>query len=214
MSSRPVFHETETPRSQRLQRLPRLGRARVWRSLLLGVTEPANDLHWEFIAKRNSHAYLDRPEPWLAPGAADEMLSRLPADASVLEWGAGSSTLWFDRHHVRVRSVETHDGWAREVTNRITERSRVVLMREEDPEYVAPDVSSYDLVLIDGRRRNACGLHVSETGPRGLYVVLDDSHRGEYEPAMEALSKRSAWQRHWPGLSAMMTPKMTSMFLL
>ena len=214
MTSRPVFHETHVPRVERLRRLPRLGRVKVWRSLLLGVTEPDNDSHWAFILKRNSGAYLDQAEPWLAPGAADEVLTRTPAGGTVFEWGAGSSTLWFDNHGFSVISLETDETWAREIQDRTTERCQVVLMQERAPGYSTPDLAGYDLVLIDGRSRNACGLHVADTAPSGSYVVLDDSHRGEYAPAMEALSRRSVWQQHWPGLSAMLTPKMTSMFQL
>lgn len=172
-----------------------------------------NDQHWGFIAKRDTHLYMEDPAPWLAPGVTDEILARVPAHEHVFEWGAGSSTLWFVSHAIKVTSFETHEGWAEDVRARGRGHADVRHLPAEGA-YLTPDLDGYALVLIDGRRRNECGLHAAKTSPPGQLVVFDDSHREAYRAAMEALSQRAVWQRHWPGLSAMMTPKMTSMFRL
>ena len=100
-----------TTRRERVDRAGRLVNPRVWRSLLLGVTEPTNDWHWAFINKRDTAAYLDSPEPWLAEGAAAMLGGYVTRDTRVLEWGAGASTLWFVGAGAEVTAIETDPDW-------------------------------------------------------------------------------------------------------
>jgi hypothetical protein len=209
-----LAHESNVLRSARLRRARRLLRPKVWRSVLLGATDPMNDEHWAFISKRGTDLYLEDPEPWLAPGASTDIAANIDGpDLAAFEWGAGSSTLWFVSQGVRVVSYETHSGWADEVDRRARGHADVRLVDHSDPAYSTPDLYGFRFVLIDGRQRNACGLHVAATFGAGV-VIFDDSHRERYQPAIDALSRRSVWQRHFPGLSAMMTPKLTSVFRL
>jgi hypothetical protein len=46
----------------------------------------------------------------------------------------------------------------------------------------------FDLVVVDGRARTACVLQALPKVRRGGFLLLDDSYRGEYSPAMAALA--------------------------
>lgn len=178
----------------------------------LALTEPDNDPAWEFIARRNGLLYLEDPQPWFAPGAAEELAPYLGDGVTALEWGAGASTLWMLSRGVRVTALETHGGWASEVERRGRGHIDVRLVEPGTDAYFPP-LDGYDLAMIDAHRRPECARHVLAENFTGL-VVWDDTHRREYRDALAAISDAAVKQRHFAGLSAQLTPKMTSLFWL
>lgn len=194
--------------------LRRLPRPKVWRSLLLGLTDPANDAHWDFVAKRDTPAYLDDPEPWFAPGAVQHLAERLGEGARVFEWGAGASTLWFAARRCPVRSFETEPEWIELVAGRARDLVDIRLVDVESEEYIAPDLAGYRVVVIDGRRRRECALHAARSADAGALVIFDDSHRATYGEGVQALRARAVDEWHFPGHSATLTPKLSSIFQL
>src|SRR5690349_1289947 len=105
-------HEPGASFVQRATRLARrIGNRKVWRSVLLGLTDPTNDSHWRFIVKRGTDAYLSSPQPWFAPGAVERLEGVVATEAKVFEWGAGASTLWFLSRGCKVVSFETDRSW-------------------------------------------------------------------------------------------------------
>lgn len=55
-----------------------------------------------------------------------------------------------------------------------------------------PD-ASFDLVIVDGRARNACVVHALPKVLRGGFLLLDNADRVEYQPSIERLAA-------WPGM--------------
>lgn len=144
--------------------------------------------------------------PWWtfdAVQAVDEFLADRP-QARVFEWGSGASTLWLSKRAGEVVSVE-HDGqWHAMVTGRLADRDNVALRhvpahtsgrvgsakpgfeRQYFDRYVHAirDVpGSFDLIVIDGRAREACLEEAALRLAPGGIILLDDFKRGRYRQA-------------------------------
>jgi predicted O-methyltransferase YrrM len=145
-------------------------------------------------AKRGS-----TPErPWIVPAAIGWLRRRVKSDWSVLELGAGRSTVWFANRAGRVLSFEDNDFWADQTRSRIAEVGlRNVELRalpvEKLPRAVAelPE-AAFDLVVVDFlespdvTRIDALAPAMSRVKPGG-YLLLDDSDRPGYAAAYELL---------------------------
>jgi len=117
---------------------------------------------------------------------------RLPASTSVLEWGAGASTLFFQDRVQQVVSVEHNGEWFEQLGSQVGAAVTLKFAPTKD-EYIRPkfeeqEVSQFDLIVVDGIHRIEC-LEQAENlvSPRGV-ILLDDSTRSEYDPARTRLS--------------------------
>ena len=141
------------------------------------------------------------------------ILERTP-NARVFEYGSGASTVWLARRAASVTSIEHHAGWHERVTEHLGTMSGLapVDLRLVEPDRAAPDDPIYasqksgevgqtfeayakaietsedalfDVIVIDGRARQACLKHaVSALAPNGV-IVFDNSHRKRYRRAIE-----------------------------
>jgi hypothetical protein len=138
----------------------------------------------------------DKPIPWFTYPAID-FLDRIPAQAlSVFEWGSGNSTLWWAARARAVLAVESNEAWYNRIRERLPSQA-VVHLRKEKPGYVdmlANSGTTFDVIVIDGDHRNECAAQaVAHANPDGL-IVLDNSDRRAYAPAVEVLSA-AGWRR-------------------
>ena len=141
-------------------------------------------------------------------------------NAKVLEFGSGSSTLWFAKHTKNLVSVEHHPDWFKKIGELLISKSEcntVNLILHERPYYTIcnqfPD-NYFDLILVDGRNRSGCIKHSIRTLKRGGVLMLDNAERRYYRKAIKLLrgwktvrtTQRepdtcgftySNWQTHW-----------------
>src|SRR2546426_7052401 len=151
---------TEKPshnRLARLARLVRLSHPSAWRFLLLTATDPALDQLYALLRNERPPKILDSPYPRYAISAVEYLAPRVRPGFRILEWGAGSSTLWFAREGASVLSIEHDPLWQLRTGARLPDTS-VVLRRELGPEYWSPveSIQEFDLIAIDGRCRQEC----------------------------------------------------------
>jgi Methyltransferase domain len=111
--------------------------------------------------------------PWIAANAFRFLRARLAPTARVFEWGAGMSTLWYERHCAEVHAVEGDAGWRRRVVER-ARSARVYLL--DGPAYVNKildfPAGYFDLVSIDGARRAECfEAALTRVRPGGMLLV-------------------------------------------
>lgn len=151
--------------------------------------------------------------PWWTFDSADQVTAFLAErpDARVFEWGSGASTLWLAARAGSVHSVEHHAGWADALAPRLPDN--VTLTVIEPTESTRPTVGSrkpghagldfavyvaaiddvegdFDVIVIDGRAREAClARAVERLRPDGL-VVFDNVDRQRYVDAIDALAGR------------------------
>lgn len=132
-------------------------------------------------------------------------------NARVFEWGSGASTIWLAKRAGEVISVEHDQDWADQVCGRIQNLPQVQLnvvaptASGDVPsakfgfegqffdDYVAKidDVDgTFDLIVIDGRVREACLERAVTRLSEGGIILLDDYKRKRYQTAAESLGLR------------------------
>ena len=128
-----------------------------------------------------------QPLPWISYSAIGLLSERLSSSHTVLEFGAGYSTLFFGERARRVVSIEHDAGWIAWVRERIPRNVELVpTQRGPAAVYCAPLAGldeSFDVILVDGRHRNeTLEKALDHLNPKGV-ILLDDSHRPCYAPA-------------------------------
>jgi hypothetical protein len=145
--------------------------------------------------------------PWWTFDAIDEVERFLAAHprARTFEWGSGVSTLWLAAHGAQVTSVEHDRAWAERmlpllpasVTLHVVEPAPAGpgAVRSGKAGFAGLDFASYvaavdavpgdlDLVVIDGRAREACLDRVLDRLAPGGLIVFDDTERDRYAAAI------------------------------
>lgn len=141
--------------------------------------------------------------PWMPFDAIAFLREYLRPDHQVFEYGSGGSTIFFARHAAHVVSIEHDASWGRVVQETLTDRG----IENADLRAIAPEQrpsaqfgsrspgfedasfqhyveaihefppSHFDLIVVDGRARNACLREALPHIKRGGIVVLDNSDR-------------------------------------
>jgi predicted O-methyltransferase YrrM len=133
----------------------------------------------------------------------------------VFEYGSGASTIWLARRAGQVTSVEHHAGWHDRMVAALAARNDLcpVALQLVEPDatpasdrlYLSDKAGEkgqsfaayaraiegdpgalYDLIVIDGRARNACLAHAAAHLAPGGMIVFDNSARGRYARAISA----------------------------
>lgn len=166
--------------------------------------------------------------PWWPYEAITWVASALPPQPRVFEYGGGGSTLWLEDCGATVTVVEHDEQWNRQLAMRLSPRTRLLFRPPAEsgtiasaslPGYLDDYVAaidgeadgSLDLVVVDGRARAECVRRaMPKVGPGGL-LLLDDTNRERYRPAVNLLSD---WERHvFSGLkSGHIPPSQTSVW--
>lgn len=163
--------------------------------------------------------------PWWTFEAADEVAAflRERPGARVLEWGSGASTVWLAQRAGSVVSIEHDPRWAARTARALAARDRDnVALRVVEPTRLVPpggvpsgkagfaglDFEAYadavddvpgdlDLVVIDGRAREACLVRAIDRLAGDGLIVFDNVDRRRYRDAIEQLGRRLdvAWTR-------------------
>ena len=163
--------------------------------------------------------------PWWTFAASDQVADflRQRPHARIFEWGSGASTLWLSARGGTVLSVEHDADWADRVRGLLPDNARLLL---REPAALTPvgagdepvvasakrgfdglDFRRYvdaidevdgdlDLVVIDGRAREACLDRAVSRLARGGLIVLDNVERARYREALARHPRlRVTWTR-------------------
>lgn len=149
-------------------------------------------------------------QPWMVLGAIEQIIEHLPHTNTILEYGGGSSTVyWLEFSDSMVTTVEHHPGWCAEMRKAIKKEWRERWVLKEKPsrpkgkrrgsdgafydDYVAAGRGEWDMVVVDGRCRGACiEAAIPWVAPGGLLVV-DNAERPKYAAAIAKVP--SEWAR-------------------
>lgn len=160
------------------------------------------------LAIHDVEALVALDVPWWTFESADlvaDHLARRPG-AAVFEWGSGASTVWLARRAGSVTAVEHDESWAARVRSLVGTSAEVLTVpaveargaggaRSSKRGHEGLDFTAYartieerpgpfDLIVIDGRAREAC---LAEALPRladGGLVVFDNVDRKRYRDAI------------------------------
>lgn len=146
--------------------------------------------------------------PWWTLESAAKVAGFLEArpGARVFEWGSGSSTFWLSRRAASVVSVEHDPEWAAQMQVIAPANAQIILVTpvrpagpgavtSRKPGFEGLDFADYvaqidkidgefDLIVIDGRAREACLQRaVPRLAPGGV-IVFDNVDRQRYREAI------------------------------
>jgi len=213
-----MHEKPHSARKARFARLTRLLHPSAWRFLALTATDPALDTLYDLLRRESVPKILDAPYPRYTTPTVEYLASRVGPGSRVLEWGAGSSTLWFAKRGASILSVEHDPRWHRLTSERLPESSRI-LQRDLGPAYWRPveSIREFELIAIDGRCRSECAAFVLEEVRAGRHrpgmaLVFDDSQRARYRESLEALARAADWTWTYSGTSNEVLDKTTTLF--
>ena len=179
-----------------LDRWARRSRRGLWVRSLLSIYDPAEMLAYDV--------------PWWTFESTDlvERHLRATPDARVFEWGSGASTLWLCRRAGAVISVEHDPAWAAAVRPLLPANATLTVVEpapatghddvlSHKPGFEGLDFAAYvaalestdgvfDLIVIDGRAREACLPAALERLAPGGLVLFDNVDRERYREAIDA----------------------------
>lgn len=140
--------------------------------------------------------------PWIVPAAIGWLRRRIRSDWSILELGAGRSTIWFAQRAGRVVSLEDNEFWVEHTRKRLDELGlENVELRHRAVDRFAAEVealpeASFDLVVMDFlespevTRVDVLRPAMKSVKLGGL-LLFDDSDRPGYA---EAFSLLDGWR--------------------
>jgi len=137
-----------------------------------------------------------RPIPWVTHQAVlflEKFMNEHP-HAKVLEFGSGSSTLWFAKRTKNLVSIEHALVWYEKLSEmladdpahhpidyRLLARPYWTVCEEFEDE-------TFDLILVDGRNRSGCIKHSIRILKRGGILMIDNAERHWYQKALRLLN--------------------------
>ena len=193
--------------------------------------------HWLVSLTRvhDSLAIAELDVPWWTYAAIDSVdawLTARPRPIRVFEFGSGASTLWLARRVDEVHTIEHHAGFAARMRPELAAHPHVTLHQVEARWSTRPGVPSgkaghegldfadyvaeidrvggrFDLIVIDGRAREAClRAAIPHLAADGL-IVYDNSGRRRYRRAIE---ESGLVERRFAGLTPTLPyPEQTSL---
>ncbi len=167
----------------------------VFNQMILRKKSFLNSTGWIESLKRGYACRKNGSElPWMNYSIIGLLEDRLQKEHSIFEFGSGASTQFFARLVSRVVSIEYDKVWFSLITDRLPGNA-TVLYREKDYDgkycrSIRETDESYDGVIVDGRDRVNCVKQSLESLSERGVVILDDSHRAQYQDAIDFAMKR------------------------
>lgn len=119
---------------------------------------------------------------------------------TVLEWGPGKSTsqMLACRSVARIVTIEHNAVWYNRYLRDFKTNSRVRIKHLVDMyEYVNFPRGTFDLIYIDGRRRNQCLIRAQLLVSRNGLVLIHDAERPSYQNQIDLFPHRAFTSHHW-----------------
>jgi hypothetical protein len=170
--------------------------------------------HWAYSLTRahDSIGIAKLDVPWWTYGAIEEVehwLAGREGDVRAFEWGSGASTIWLARRVASVSSVEHHREFGTMIQGQLKAWPNASLDIVEPVPNDSPAIGSakeghggldfsdyvrhvdsvggmFDLIVVDGRAREAClSAALPHLEPDGI-IVFDNTMRRRYRRAIAA----------------------------
>ncbi len=179
----------------------------------------------EFAIERSidEKVCLDRdgnPIPWYTYPAIEYLSQFDYTNKKVFEFGCGYSSLFWARRAGKVISIEDNLDWFDKWQKEFNEPNLNVKWRDEGEIYeqaIFEENEKYDVIVIDGKRRNFCAETAVKALNDGGMIILDDSDRvntsAEYVKTIDILKSADLLQVDFYGFCPMNNyTKTTSVF--
>jgi hypothetical protein len=143
------------------------------------------------------------PIPWTTYSFIRFIDNYLKKEMVLFEYGSGNSTIFYSKRVKEITTVEHDKIWYDKLTKKLPGNVNLIY-RELNLNYecsINEFKTSFDIVIIDGRRRNNClEQSIEHIKPEGI-IVLDDSERENYKSGIELLKQHNFKQIDFWGIS-------------
>ncbi|WP_419174562.1 FkbM family methyltransferase [Desulfosediminicola sp.] len=150
------------------------------------------------------------PIPWLTYPAIEFLAPRLESEMEIFEYGSGNSTLWWSKRVKRVVSCEHDKEWYARYRRLVPDNVTYLLRRYKggDSDYQEEILcyrDSFDILVLDGRKRVACMENgLGALRDRGV-VIVDNSDREHYQSGYQIMAETGFKRLDFWGLGALST---------
>ena len=177
------------------------------RSLLsFGVKGYLAEIGWFSTLK--SKAPVDEngdPIPWVTYSFIDFIKDRIRKQHQVFEFGSGNSTFFYAKLAGKVVSVEHDQDWFNKISATKPANTEMIFCAlQPDGDYCRMPTTKdhkFNVIIVDGRDRvNCCMQSINALTEDGV-IVLDDSEREFYLPAIHSLTGLGFKQLPFSGIS-------------
>lgn len=157
------------------------------------------------------------PIPWVTYSFIDFVKTRIGKEHKIFEFGSGNSTLFYAKLAGKVVAVEHDEPWFNRISKDKPANAEMIFCElKEDGEYCRKPLSlpeKFEVIIVDGRDRvNCCKQAIDALTDNGV-VVLDDSERAFYKPALDFLAEKGFKHLPFTGISpGLFYNKTTSVF--
>lgn len=136
-------------------------------------------------------------QPWLSYAAIDWLEANIRPNWKVLEYGLGSSSLWWAEHVGALTIIEHDPLWIERLGDRLPSWVQLVFIDQADPLYrdyavqeMAAGAPAWDVISVDGKRRNSVIKRAAKAVQPGGLLLFDDSQKVRYAKPLAKLVRR------------------------
>lgn len=145
------------------------------------------------------------PIPWMSYDMVEFLDEKLSKEMKLFEYGVGYSTMYFAKKVKSVTSIEHHEDWYNDVSNRLAHMKNVSIkffeLGKGYEDAVKQEQEKFDVILIDGRERATCAINSFENLSDHGVLILDDSNRDQYQSAFDFYQERGFRKISFSGLA-------------
>lgn len=145
-----------------------------------------------------------KPIPWITYPALDFLDGRVAKGMAVFEYGCGGSTLWWAGKAERVVACEHNLEWYETMRQRVPANVDLHYAPLGDGGNYSRQILKYnnafDIIMIDGRDRNACAKNALGALKEGGVILWDNSEREKYAEGQDYLRQNGFKRLDFTGL--------------
>ena len=146
------------------------------------------------------------PSPWMTYPFLHFLETRLRPHFHVFEFGSGASTHYYAKRVARVDSVEHDAHWTPKLSEEEAQKVNIYIIPLTDRDRYTHILHTlkrkYQMIVVDGRYRVRCVLNAAEHLDSSGVLILDDTRRAYYNPAIEHMLDRGFKRLDFYGIKA------------
>lgn len=122
----------------------------------------------------------NNPEFWFNYPFISFLEKKLTKNLEIFEYGSGHSTLKFARKCKNIISIDNNPNWHNYLKDIQPKNATLILQENLDlyPEEITKFDKKYDIIVIDGKRRNACSKLVLSYLKESGMIIFDNLEKG------------------------------------
>ena len=133
--------------------------------------------HKKSKVSKTSIDFDENPIPWFTYPSIEYIKQLDLTNKVMLEWGAGSSSMFFSKRVKKVYSIEHNEEWYEKV-KKYNIHNQEILFSEKEYSTIPKRLNVlFDIILIDGVERENCAKQVLSLINKGGLIILDNSDR-------------------------------------